>query len=47
MFAMDVDMNIMLGDPEADIAPGTPFEQLPEDWICPECGEAKGQFIEE
>ncbi len=36
----------MLGDPENDIAPGTPFEKLPEEWICPECGEAKDQFIE-
>ena len=37
----------MLGDLDADVAPGTPFEQLPEDWICPECGESKAQFIEE
>lgn len=37
----------MLGDLDADVAPGTPFEQLPEDWICPECGEFKAQFIEE
>lgn len=36
----------MLGDPENDIAPGTPFEKLPEEWICPECGESKEQFIE-
>ena len=27
-----------LGDPENGIAPGTAFEDLPEDWICPDCG---------
>jgi rubredoxin len=32
------------GDPENDIAPGTPFEQLPEDWRCPACGAEKGDF---
>jgi rubredoxin len=26
-----------LGDPEGGIAPGTPFEELPDDWLCPEC----------
>ena len=34
-----------LGDPDGDIAPGTLFEKLPEDWVCPECAEAKDQFI--
>ena len=29
-----------------DIAPGTLFEKLPEDWVCPECAEPKDQFIE-
>lgn len=33
------------GDAAADIAPGTLFEKLPEDWICPDCGEAKERFI--
>ncbi len=33
-----------LGDPEADIPPGTAFEDLPEDWVCPDCGEAKEEF---
>jgi len=32
------------GDPESNIAPGTPFEELPEDWVCPVCGAAKDQF---
>lgn len=35
-----------LGDPDAEIAPGTLFEKLPEDWVCPECAESKDMFIE-
>ena len=35
-----------VGDPDHGIAPGTPFEALPEDWVCPECAEGKDQFIE-
>jgi len=35
-----------LGDEDAEIAPGTLFEQLPEDWVCPECAETRDQFIE-
>lgn len=34
------------GDPDNDILPGTPFDKLPEDWVCPECAEAKTNFIE-
>ncbi len=34
------------GDPEADISPGTTFEALPEEWICPMCGEEKTAFSE-
>lgn len=33
-----------IGDPDSNIAAGTAFEDLPEDWICPECGVAKDQF---
>lgn len=33
-----------LGDPDNGIAPGTPFEDLPEDWTCPLCGAAKSDF---
>ncbi len=33
------------GDPDSEIAPGTLFEKLPEDWVCPECAEGKDQFI--
>ena len=36
-----------VGDPENDIAPGTPFEQLPEDWGCPLCCVGKEDFKEE
>jgi len=32
------------GDPDGDIAPGTPFEELPDDWVCPECGASKDMF---
>ena len=35
-----------LGDEDAEIAPGTLFEKLPEDWVCPECAEGKEMFIE-
>jgi len=32
------------GDPDGGIAPGTPFEDLPDDWICPDCGVSKDMF---
>jgi rubredoxin len=32
------------GDPENGVKPGTPFEQIPDDWTCPECGAAKMDF---
>ena len=32
------------GDPDAGIKPGTAFADLPEDWVCPECGAGKDQF---
>lgn len=35
-----------LGDPDEDVAPGTPFEDIEEDWVCPMCGEGKDQFAE-
>jgi rubredoxin len=34
------------GDPEGGIAPGTPFDQIPEDWACPLCGVSKDMFEE-
>jgi rubredoxin len=33
-----------VGDPDNGIEPGTPFEDLPEDWECPECGATKDMF---
>jgi rubredoxin len=32
------------GDPSNDIAPATAFEDLPDDWVCPDCGADKDQF---
>ena len=32
------------GDPEKGIDPGTSFDDLPDDWICPECGVGKDDF---
>lgn len=32
------------GDPTQDIEPGTKFEDLPEDWVCPDCGVDKDNF---
>ncbi|WP_404791270.1 rubredoxin [Altericista sp. CCNU0014] len=33
------------GDPDGNIEPGTPFEKIPDDWVCPVCGAVKSQFI--
>ena len=33
-----------IGDPDGGIAPGTPFEEIPDDWVCPMCGAAKVDF---
>jgi flavin reductase (DIM6/NTAB) family NADH-FMN oxidoreductase RutF/rubredoxin len=33
-----------LGDPDNKIKPGTPFEELPDDWVCPICGAGKDEF---
>lgn len=32
------------GDPDAGIPPGVRFEELPDDWVCPQCGVGKDQF---
>jgi rubredoxin len=32
------------GDPDSGVAPGTPFEDVPEDWVCPVCGVDKTLF---
>ena len=34
------------GIPEAGIAPGTMWKDLPEDWVCPLCGASKSDFVE-
>jgi rubredoxin len=33
-----------IGDEDAGIAPGTAFEDLPDDWVCPTCGAEKDMF---
>jgi rubredoxin len=33
-----------IGDGSGGIAPGTPFEELPDDWTCPVCGASKQNF---
>lgn len=35
------------GDPDNDVAPGTAFEDLPEEWVCPDCGADKDMFEKE
>jgi len=35
------------GDPESGIPPGTSFDDLPEDWVCPVCGADKSEFEKE
>jgi rubredoxin len=32
------------GDPDNDVAPGTAFEDIPDNWVCPICGAGKDQF---
>ncbi|RUT62091.1 rubredoxin [Clostridium botulinum] len=34
------------GDPDNGVAPGTAFENVPEDWVCPLCGLPKSEFVE-
>jgi len=34
------------GDSDNDIAAGTKFEDIPEDWVCPVCGAGKEEFEE-
>ena len=33
-----------VGDPDNGIPPGTRFEDLPDDWVCPDCGSGKDTF---
>ncbi len=32
------------GDPDNGVAPGTRFEDIPDTWVCPECGVSKDNF---
>jgi len=36
--------NPAVGDESSGIKPGTPFSDLPDDWVCPECGVGKDMF---
>lgn len=36
-----------VGDPDNGVAPGTAWEDVPEDWVCPVCGLGKDSFTEE
>ena len=36
-----------VGDPDGDVEPGTKFEDIPDDWVCPICGVAKTEFEKE
>ena len=35
-----------MGDPDGGVAPGTAFQDIPDDWVCPECGVGKDAFEE-
>jgi rubredoxin len=35
------------GDVEHGVRPGTPFDEIPDDWVCPLCGMGKEVFIPE
>ena len=36
-----------IGDPDGGIAAGTAFEDIPDDWVCPQCGVGKDDFSPE
>ncbi len=36
-----------VGDPDSGIAPGTSFDDLPNNWVCPICGVGKDKFVKE
>ncbi|MBF0201986.1 MAG: rubredoxin [Desulfamplus sp.] len=35
------------GDPDSGVEPGTSFDDLPGDWVCPICGASKDDFSKE
>ncbi len=36
--------DLVKGDTDSGVMPGTSFEELPDDWVCPVCGASKDQF---
>ncbi|HDT15249.1 MAG TPA: rubredoxin [Firmicutes bacterium] len=36
--------NPEIGDPDNGVEPGTKFEDIPDSWVCPECGAGKSDF---
>jgi len=36
-----------IGDPDGGVQPGTPFEKIPDAWVCPVCGADKSRFVAE
>ena len=36
-----------VGDPAGGVAPGTAFDDLPDDWVCPDCGADQSYFEED
>jgi len=43
-YIYDPEVGPEVGDPDNGIPAGTPFEKLPEDWTCPDCGVEKDWF---
>lgn len=39
--------DLELGDPDGGEKPGTRFEEIPDDWVCPVCGVARSDFEKE
>lgn len=35
------------GDPDGGIDPGTDFNDIPDNWVCPVCGVSKSEFVED
>lgn len=33
------------GNPDSNIEPGTPFDEIPDTWVCPICGADKDSFV--
>ena len=51
MYVMSADMSMtrksaipITGDPDNGIEPGTAWEDIPDDWVCPLCGVGKDEF---